>query len=72
VCVKTGRVAEFKDDEIEKRLRDIAKELGYSLTEHRIILYGVHGKGTYLGQRSYLSSPRRASLRHVADSWRLF
>ena len=44
VCVKTGRVAEFKDDEIEKRLRDIAKELGYSLTEHRIILYGVHGE----------------------------
>ena len=31
VCVKTGRVAEFKDDEIEKRLRDIAKELGLSL-----------------------------------------
>jgi len=44
VCVKSGRVAEFKDDEIEKRLKEIARELGYSLTEHRIILYGVHGE----------------------------
>ncbi len=44
VCVKSGKVAEFKDDEIEKRLKEIARDLGYSLTEHRIILYGVHGE----------------------------
>lgn len=42
VCVKSGRVAEFKDDIIELRLKEIAKELGYELTDHRILLYGVH------------------------------
>ncbi|HBR97216.1 MAG TPA: ferric iron uptake transcriptional regulator [Gammaproteobacteria bacterium] len=42
VCVKSGRVSEFKDDKIEKRLKEIASELGYELTDHRIVLYGVH------------------------------
>ena len=42
VCVKSGKVSEFKDEVIEKRLAEIAVELGYSLTEHKIILYGVH------------------------------
>ncbi len=42
VCLKSGRVAEFKDDQIEKRLLEIAGELGYELTDHRIVLYGIH------------------------------
>ena len=42
VCVKSGKVSEFKDELIEKRLGEIAEELGYSLTDHKIILYGVH------------------------------
>lgn len=42
VCLKSGRVAEFKDDKIEKRLLEIAVELGYELTDHRIVLYGIH------------------------------
>ncbi|MBX2886142.1 MAG: ferric iron uptake transcriptional regulator [Granulosicoccus sp.] len=42
VCVKTGKVSEFKDEVIEKRLAEIATELGYSLTDHRIILYGEY------------------------------
>lgn len=42
ICLKSGRVAEFKDVQIEQRLEEIAAELGYSLTEHRIVLYGVH------------------------------
>jgi len=41
VCVKTGKVSEFKDEQIERRLEEIAEELGYSLTDHKIILYGV-------------------------------
>ncbi len=41
VCVKTGKVSEFKDEQIERRLGQIAQELGYSLTDHKIILYGV-------------------------------
>ena len=42
VCVKTGRVAEFKDEIIEQRLGEIAEELGYDLHEHKIVLYGEH------------------------------
>ena len=42
VCVKSGVVAEFKDERIEDRLEEIAAELGYRLTDHRIVLYGVH------------------------------
>jgi len=41
VCVKTGKVSEFKDEKIERRLQEIADELGYSLTDHKIILYGI-------------------------------
>jgi len=41
VCVKSGKVSEFKDEKIEKRLQEIATELGYSLTDHKIILYGI-------------------------------
>lgn len=42
VCVKSGRVAEFKDEMIEKRLAEIAEELGYELHEHKIVLYGEY------------------------------
>ena len=51
VCVKSGKVAEFKDERIEKRLREIAEELGYSLTDHRIVLYGVHESQNDKGQK---------------------
>lgn len=40
VCLKTGRVAEFKDEAIENRLQEIAAELGYTLSDHKIVLYG--------------------------------
>ena len=46
VCVKSGRVAEFKDEKIEKRLAEIAEELGYELHEHKIVLYGEHTAST--------------------------
>lgn len=45
VCMKSGKVSEFKDVQIEKRLNEIAAELGYSLTDHRIVLYGVFEGG---------------------------
>ena len=48
VCVKSGRVAEFKDEVIERRLAEIADELGYDLQEHKIVLYGEH-RGTAAG-----------------------
>jgi Fur family ferric uptake transcriptional regulator len=40
VCMKCGRVDEFTDSVIEERQRDIAKKLGYQLTDHSLYLYG--------------------------------
>ncbi len=42
VCTRSGKVSEFKDRRIEKRLEAIARELGYELTDHRIVLRGVY------------------------------
>lgn len=41
VCVKCGRVEEFYDDIIEQQQKKIAKEKGYSITDHNLILYGI-------------------------------
>jgi len=41
ICIKSGLVAEFKDEKLEDRLREIADELGYELKDHSIVLYGV-------------------------------
>ena len=41
VCIRTGKVAEFKDEALEERLREISEELGYTLSDHTIVLYGV-------------------------------
>lgn len=40
VCLRTGKIVEFHDEVIEQRQRDIAKEYGFSLTAHSLILYG--------------------------------
>ena len=40
VCIKCGKVDEFTDSVIEKHQEDIAKKLGYELTEHSLCLYG--------------------------------
>lgn len=41
VCVKCGRVEEFRDDEIEVRQRSVANNLGFELTDHNLNLYGL-------------------------------
>ncbi|MGO8714085.1 MAG: Fur family transcriptional regulator [Rhizomicrobium sp.] len=41
IDVKTGRVIEFRNEEIEKLQRRIAEELGFELVDHRLELYGV-------------------------------
>ena len=43
VCVKCGRVDEFKDQMIESRQNEISAELGYELTDHCLYLYGLCG-----------------------------
>ena len=40
INVETGEVIEFRNDEVEELQGRIAKELGFSLVEHRMELYG--------------------------------
>ena len=40
VCLQCGRVEEFYDAEIEKRQHKIAKDLGFTLQDHALALYG--------------------------------
>ena len=39
VCVASGEVLEFTDPVIEQRQREIAKEHGYQLMDHSLVLY---------------------------------
>ncbi len=41
LCIKCGKVDEFKDETIEFRQNEIAKQKGYQLTEHCLYLYGI-------------------------------
>lgn len=41
IDLKTGKVIEFTNEEIEKLQQLIAKKLGYKLVDHRLELYGV-------------------------------
>ena len=44
VCLKTGEVEEFRDTTIEERLTEIASEMGYTMTDHSVVLYGIKNK----------------------------
>ncbi len=39
VCVETGDVIEFVNDEIERLQHDIAEQFGYELLDHSLVLY---------------------------------
>ena len=41
IDMKTGKVVEFVDEEIEALQNAIAKRLGYRLIDHRLELYGM-------------------------------
>ncbi len=41
IDLRSGRVLEFRDDEIEKLQQKIADRLGFRLVDHRLELYGV-------------------------------
>lgn len=41
IDVSTGKVVEFRNEDIEKLQRRIAEELGFDLVDHRLELYGV-------------------------------
>ncbi len=40
VCVKSGKVKEFVDPIIEARIQEIAKESGYKVSSHSLVIYG--------------------------------
>ncbi|MGB5512082.1 MAG: ferric iron uptake transcriptional regulator [Woeseiaceae bacterium] len=39
VCVETGDVIEFVNEEIERLQHDIAEQFGYELLDHSLVLY---------------------------------
>lgn len=41
IDLQSGRVIEFRNEEIEKLQREIARQLGYRLIEHRLELFAV-------------------------------
>lgn len=41
IDLKSGKVIEFANDDIEKIQKEIAKKLGYKLVDHRLELYAV-------------------------------
>lgn len=41
IDLKTGKVIEFSNDEIERLQKEIARKLGYRLVDHRLELYGI-------------------------------
>lgn len=41
IDVKTGKVIEFHDEEIERLQEEIAAKLGYRLVDHRMELYAI-------------------------------
>ena len=41
ICTHCGTVVEFTDTEIEKRQHKIAKDHGFALESHAMVLYGV-------------------------------
>ncbi len=43
VCVKCGRVDEFTDNVIEKRLHEVGKETQFMITDHSLNIYGICG-----------------------------
>ncbi|MGK0298293.1 MAG: Fur family ferric uptake transcriptional regulator [Gammaproteobacteria bacterium] len=41
VCLKTGKVIEFENEEIEQLQRKIAEEHGFELQDHSLVLYVI-------------------------------
>lgn len=41
VCTNCGKVVEFSDTEIERRQQKIAKDNGFLLESHAMVLYGI-------------------------------
>lgn len=49
VCVVCGKVAEFMDSTIEQRQREVAREHGFEMADHSLIIYGRCNKHSESG-----------------------
>ncbi len=54
IDIQSGRVVEFRNEEIEALQRRVAEELGFELVDHRLELYGVPkaGAGRSIGSKN--------------------
>jgi Fur family ferric uptake transcriptional regulator len=41
IDIQSGKVIEFRNDEIEKIQKEVARQLGFELIDHRMELYGI-------------------------------
>lgn len=41
VCIKCGKVVEFLEEAIEERQAAIAREHGFTLEDHSLVIYGI-------------------------------
>lgn len=41
VCSSCGKVKEFSDEKILERMQIVSKELGFTISDHRLVLYGL-------------------------------
>ncbi|WP_418744237.1 ferric iron uptake transcriptional regulator [Duodenibacillus massiliensis] len=41
VCTRCGRVEEFVDREIERRQRQVAEKMGFTMESHSLSMYGI-------------------------------
>ncbi|SVB79099.1 uncharacterized protein METZ01_LOCUS231953 [marine metagenome] len=39
VCIETGKIIEFNSEDIEIKQVEIAKEYGYEIVDHKLVLY---------------------------------
>lgn len=46
VDIESGEVVEFYDEIIEQRQKEIAKQYGFTITEHTMVLYGHFNKNS--------------------------
>jgi Fur family ferric uptake transcriptional regulator len=51
IDLQTGKVIEFRDEEIERLQRDVAARLGYRIVDHRLELFAVPLNAESKGER---------------------
>ena len=39
VCIETGKIIEFNSEDIEIKQVEVAKEYGYEIVDHKLVLY---------------------------------